>query len=102
MVNLVCLPPAINLARSRMPSDGWEWPAFVRCRERAKLINEYRERLRAGAGSDDEVASSLKRSAAEIALTASRITAIGAFSRVPWGYFDGNCKDMSASISTSN
>lgn len=61
---------------------------------RSKVINEAPERtfaliLETG----DEVVSSLERFAAEHALAASRLTAIGAFSDVTLGYFDWNRKD---------
>jgi predicted DNA-binding protein with PD1-like motif len=61
---------------------------------RSKVINEAPERtfaliLETG----DEVVSSLERFAANHALSASRLTAIGAFSDVTLGYFDWNHKD---------
>ncbi|HEU5297749.1 MAG TPA: PPC domain-containing DNA-binding protein [Burkholderiaceae bacterium] len=61
---------------------------------RAQLINEVPERtfaliLQTG----NEVVSTLERFAAEQRLEASRITAIGAFTRVTLGYFDWGRKD---------
>jgi predicted DNA-binding protein with PD1-like motif len=61
---------------------------------RSKVINEAPERtfaliLETG----DEVVSSLERFAADHDLTASRLTAIGAFSDVTLGYFDWDRKD---------
>ena len=56
---------------------------------RAKLINEVPERTYALVmETGDEVVAELEAFAREHELTASRITAIGAFSRVTLGYFD--------------
>ena len=61
---------------------------------RSKVINQAPERTFAVIlETGDEVVSSLERFAAEHALTASRLTAIGAFSDVTLGYFDWNRKD---------
>lgn len=61
---------------------------------RAKLINEIPERTFALVlDTGDEVVSSLERFAAEHALTATRITAIGAFSHATLGYFDWSRKE---------
>ena len=61
---------------------------------RAKLINEIPERTFALLlDTGDEVVSSLERFAAEHALTATRITAIGAFSHATLGYFDWSRKE---------
>jgi uncharacterized protein len=63
---------------------------------RAKVINEGPERTFAVIlDKGDEVISTLERFAAEHGLTASRITAIGAFERVTLGYFDWRRKDYS-------
>lgn len=60
----------------------------------AKLINEVPERTYAVIlDSGDEVVSTLERFAAEHSLSASRLTAIGAFSSVTLGYFDWEKKD---------
>lgn len=56
---------------------------------RAKLINEVPERTFAVVmETGDEAVSTLEAFAREQQLSASRITAIGAFSRVTLGYFD--------------
>ena len=61
---------------------------------RAKVINEAPERTFALImDTGDEVVSTLERFAAEQGLTASRITAIGAFDEVTLGYFDWGRKD---------
>lgn len=61
---------------------------------RAKVINEVPERTFVVVlDSGDEVVSTLERFAAENSLTASRLTAIGAFSDVTLGYFDWERKD---------
>jgi predicted DNA-binding protein with PD1-like motif len=61
---------------------------------RSKVINEAPERTFALIlDSGDEVVSSLERFAAENSLSASRLTAIGAFSDVTLGYFDWDRKD---------
>ncbi|HMC14464.1 MAG TPA: PPC domain-containing DNA-binding protein [Albitalea sp.] len=61
---------------------------------RAKLINEVPERTFALIlDTNDEVVSSLERFAAENSLTASRLTAIGAFDDVTLGYFEWERKD---------
>jgi uncharacterized protein len=61
---------------------------------RAKVINEGPERTFAVIfDRGDEVVSTLERFAAEHALSASRITAIGAFERVTLGYFNWERKE---------
>ena len=61
---------------------------------KAKVINEGPERTIALIlDSGDEVVSTLERFAAEHALHASRLSAIGAFERVTLGYFDWQRKD---------
>jgi predicted DNA-binding protein with PD1-like motif len=61
---------------------------------RSKVINEAPERTFALIlDTGDEVVSSLERFAAENSLSASRLTAIGAFSDVTLGYFDWDRKD---------
>jgi uncharacterized protein len=61
---------------------------------RAKLLNEDRERTFAVIfDTDDEVVSGLTRFARDHNLSASRFTAIGAFSSVVLGYFDWQKKD---------
>jgi predicted DNA-binding protein with PD1-like motif len=56
---------------------------------RAKLLNESPERtLAVVLERGDEVMSTLQRFAAEHQLTASRLTAIGAFESATLGYFD--------------
>jgi predicted DNA-binding protein with PD1-like motif len=60
----------------------------------AKLINEVPERTYAVIlDRGDEVMSALQRFAEQEGLTASRITAIGAFERATLGYFDWERKD---------
>ncbi|KON81675.1 DNA-binding protein [Azoarcus sp. PA01] len=60
----------------------------------AKLINDAPERTFALIfDRGDEVVTSLERFAAERALAASRLTAIGAFERVTLGYFDWERKE---------
>jgi predicted DNA-binding protein with PD1-like motif len=61
---------------------------------RAKLLNHDRERTFAVIfDTDDEVVSGLTRFARDENLSASRFTAIGAFSSVVLGYFDWEKKD---------
>lgn len=61
---------------------------------KSKLINEVPERTFALIfDRGDEVMSLLERFAAEHGLTASRLTAIGAFERATVGYFDWERKD---------
>ena len=61
---------------------------------RAKVINEGPERTFALIfDRGDEVVSTLERFAAEHGLSASRITAIGAFESATLGYFDWERKD---------
>jgi predicted DNA-binding protein with PD1-like motif len=61
---------------------------------RAKVINEVPERTFALIfDRGDEVVSTLERFAAEHGLSASRITAIGAFESATLGYFDWERKD---------
>jgi predicted DNA-binding protein with PD1-like motif len=61
---------------------------------RSKVINEAPERTFALIlDTGDEVVSSLERFAADNSLSASRLTAIGAFSDVTLGYFDWDRKD---------
>jgi uncharacterized protein len=60
---------------------------------RAKVLNERPERTIAIVfETGDDVMASLARFADEHALSASRITAIGAFQRVRLGYFDWEAK----------
>lgn len=61
---------------------------------KAKVINEGPERTFALIfDRGDEVVGTLERFAAEHGLTASRLTAIGAFERVMLGFFDWERKD---------
>jgi len=61
---------------------------------KSKVINEAPEKTLALVfDTGDEVVSTLERFAAEHALTACRLTAIGAFERVTLGYFDWERKD---------
>lgn len=61
---------------------------------RAKLINEAPERTFAVVlDTDDEVVSTLETFANEHSLVASRLTAIGAFSRATLGYFNWDTKE---------
>jgi hypothetical protein len=61
---------------------------------KSKLINETPERTFALVfDRGDEVMSLLTRFARELGLSASRITAIGAFQRATLGYFDWETKD---------
>ena len=61
---------------------------------RAKVLNEYPERTMALVlARGDEVMSSLQRFATEHNLTASRLTAIGAFESATVGYFDWERKE---------
>src|SRR5690349_18576405 len=63
---------------------------------RTKVLNEDGERTFAVIfETGDEVVSGLTRFAEEQNLTASRFTAIGAFSRAVLGYFDWEQKDYS-------
>lgn len=61
---------------------------------RAKLINDQPERTFALVfDRGDEVIATLQRFAEEHSLTASRVTAIGAFEKATLGYFDWRRKD---------
>jgi predicted DNA-binding protein with PD1-like motif len=61
---------------------------------KSKLINEVPERTFALVlDRGDDVMSELRRFAREHGLTASRLTAIGAFERATLGYFDWERKD---------